>query len=102
MSEPIRIELASAVEGIDLVESLAVRGLCGELVVNGGRLEVQVRVKHGPPPRWLVAEVVVAVETWLADRRLASIPFSTGGRHYTLRPHLGLEAAGAAVERAAS
>lgn len=86
---PIRIEVQDAAEGIDLSDTLAVRGLCGELVANGRRWEVEVRCGREEAKR-LLRDVAVALETWLADRRLDSIGLHSGERRYTVRRHLGL------------
>ena len=42
VANPIRIEMGSAVDGRDLIDTLARRGLIGELVLANGRWEVEI------------------------------------------------------------
>ena len=91
MAETIRIEVAGAAEGVDLVDALAVRGLTGELVHADGRWEVEIDYEHEETVR-LLLDVVVALEAWLDDRGWPDTSISVGDRPYWVRPRSALAA----------
>jgi hypothetical protein len=72
VAPPVRIEWLDGAEAIDLVQALAVRGLVGKPLRKGKRHAVVVHDPHEEADR-LVAELVAALESWLADRGRESI-----------------------------
>jgi hypothetical protein len=84
LAPPIRIEWLKAGEVVDLVSALAVRGLIGKPVREGRRHAVAVHDPHEDPRR-LLAEVVDALEAWLADRGRETMVVRVGGAMRTVR-----------------
>lgn len=66
MAPPIRIGALDAAEASDLAQSLAARGLVGRRVSAGGSSWVEVHETREETRR-LLADLVEAVETWLAE-----------------------------------
>lgn len=87
MAEPIRIEIETSSAGRELIDTLARRGLVGELRSAGSRFEVEIRSPREETRR-LLLELEPALETWLADRHLASIPLQVGARSLLIRREL--------------
>jgi len=77
VAQPIRIRVADADEGSDLVDALAVRGLTGNLVRTNGALDVLIRYRWEETKR-LTEDVVAALETWLEDRGRISVAVRVG------------------------
>jgi hypothetical protein len=85
----VRIGELAAREAHDLVEALAVRGLIGRVVEEGGSARVEVTDAREDPDR-LAAEVAEATGRWLADRGGASLELEVGGRRTTVTPSADL------------
>jgi hypothetical protein len=85
VAPPVRIEWLDGAEAIDLVQALAVRGLVGKPLRKGTRHAVVVHDPHEDTDR-LVAELVAALETWLADRGGESLRLTLGDRSRTVSP----------------
>jgi hypothetical protein len=85
LAPPIRIEWLEAGEAIDLMKALAVRGLVGILEREGSRHAVFVHDPHEETER-LLAEVVEALESWLADRGRDAVEVRVGERVQTVAP----------------
>jgi hypothetical protein len=77
VAPPVRIEWLDGSEAIDLVHALAVRGLVGKPVRQGSRHAVVVHDPHEEADR-LVADLVVALESWLVDRGRESVHLTLG------------------------
>ena len=77
MAQPIRIRVADAGEGSDLVNALAVRGLTGNLVHTNGAPEVLICYRWEETQR-LTEDVAAALETWLEDRGRISVAVRVG------------------------
>jgi hypothetical protein len=69
MSETIKVDVPRRGIGSDLTEALAAHGLHAELVDSGDACELHV-TWAGDEHERLVARVVHAIETYLADRML--------------------------------
>lgn len=89
MAPPLRIEWLDGADAIDLVQALAVRGLVGKPLRKGDRHAVVVHDPHEDTDR-LLAELVAALESWLADRGGESLRLTVGDRTRTVsaRPDL--------------
>ena len=85
MPEAIRVQLARTVEGRDLLESLAARGLAGRLVEEEGGLAVLVSDGGGDAER-LRREVLHALDAWVGESGLPLVPTSLGDEGCALRP----------------
>jgi hypothetical protein len=83
MAPPVRIEWLDGADAIDLVQALAVRGLVGKPLRRGNRHAVVVHDPHEDADR-LVAELVAALESWLADRGGESLRLTLGDRSRTV------------------
>jgi hypothetical protein len=83
VAPPVRIEWLDGTEAIDLVHSLAARGLVGKPVRTGSRHAVVVHDPHEEADR-LVADLVVALESWLHDRGRESVHLTVGDRSRTV------------------
>ncbi len=83
MAPPVRIEWLDGAEAIDLVQALSVRGLVGKPLRKGKRHAVVVHDPHEEADR-LIAELVAALETWLADRGRESLQVTLEDRSRTV------------------
>jgi len=88
VADTIRLETASAGEAIDLIETLARRGLNAALVRECGCSHVEVS-SPGEPTQRLLGDVLVALETWLADATPRAVRLRVGERTYTLESQTG-------------
>jgi hypothetical protein len=84
MAPPIRVEGLASREAVDLVQALAVRGIVGKPLYAGEGYAVVVHDPHEDEQR-LLAEVLHALEGWLADRRREPLEVRVGARTQTVR-----------------
>ena len=89
MAAPIRVEWLDGREARDLVQALAVRGIVGKQVTSAEDAAVVVHDPHETDER-LLAELVHALEGWLADRGREQVRVRIGNRTRTVgsRPNL--------------
>lgn len=80
MVDAIHIEVEDAVDGRDLIETLARRGVIGELVASEDHWEVELWSAREKPRR-LLLDVEPVLRLWLSDRQRASIPLRIGERN---------------------
>jgi len=81
---PLRVEVAGARVGLDLADALGRRGLVGRLVRRERHWEVEFASAH-ERPEWLRAEVLQALEDWLADRHLDEAIVHVGDEVFVAR-----------------
>lgn len=84
-ADAIEIDVATAAAGEDLVRALAVRGLPSSLVHSEDGWRVTICVAESDPLTWLLADLQDALAGWLDDRGLASVGFTVGSRHVSVR-----------------
>jgi hypothetical protein len=87
--DPVELEVGSAGEAGDLVDTLWRRGIPSRLAERGGRWQVEVRSPREEPLR-LVAELATVLRPWLVEHGRASLPLRVARRRYTLHAELGL------------
>ena len=87
MSATVHVELTRVVDGPDLLEALAARGLAGELVEED---RVAVRAGGGDVDAQRLRSVVShALDEWVTDRELPFVPTRLSDDAYVLRPPAG-------------
>lgn len=91
MDDPITIPVRTSAEGLELVETLARRGLPAALVSLARGWQVEI-VSRQDPDELLLHEVTVALESSARSLRRSSLPVLVGDRRYDLRPHLDVVA----------
>jgi hypothetical protein len=84
VAEPVHIEIESAVDGRDLVDTLARRGLVGRLLTAGSHWEIEIHSPHEETQR-LLLDLEPALENWLADQHRIAIPLRVGPRALLVR-----------------
>jgi hypothetical protein len=83
VAAPIRVEWLEGREARDLVQALAVRGIVGKQVASAEGVAVLVHDPHETDER-LLAELVQALEGWLADRGRDPVRVRVGDRTRTV------------------
>lgn len=90
MAPPIRVGALDMTEARDLVEALAVRGLIATLEEGAGDILVELNEPHEETER-LLADLTVALETWLADRGRSAIDVRVADRAIVVRAATDLD-----------
>lgn len=85
MTHTVQIDCAQTVDGDELLAAFAAEGLEGELVRRDPRLVFQLG-DAGRDAKRFAGDVSRALDTWIAERRVALVPVALGGDAFVLRP----------------
>jgi putative oxidoreductase len=83
-SERLKIEVAGAGEGSELIAWLRRRRFAASLVEDGSGWTVEIR--SAQDPRRLLLDVAVALDDWLGDARRTQVALRAAGACYSMSP----------------
>jgi hypothetical protein len=85
-SRPLKIEVAGASKGSELIAWLQRRRFAASLVESGSGWTVEIR--SAEDPQRLLLDVAVALDDWLNDARRPAVVLHAGDARFSMRPML--------------